>query len=118
MCPLKCTRSWSHASWVKNYKMFIKKLLAVCPKALTRMRKRRKKNIGSCKAFCITRKRKKTRTLIIIVLNQRGYIVLLFPHNILILNFSGYKIGMKFHEDPLVVEQNNYNQNYKCLHCF
>ena len=34
---------WSHASWVTNYRTFIEKLLAVCPKALARRRKRRKK---------------------------------------------------------------------------
>ena len=34
---------WSHAFWVTNYKTFIKNLLAVCPKALKRKRKRRKR---------------------------------------------------------------------------
>ena len=36
-------RSWSHASWVRKGKMFLKNLLAVRPEALTRKRKRKKK---------------------------------------------------------------------------
>ena len=50
--------SLSHASWVTNHKTFIKKLLAFCPKALTRKRKRRRKK---GKAFCVTYKRKKRK---------------------------------------------------------
>ena len=55
---------------------------------------------------------KKTRALIIFLVgNQKGYIVLLFLRNIFsffIDKFFGYKIGIKFDQDPLVVEQSNY----------
>ena len=40
MCSMKYVWSWSHASWATNHKTSLKKLLAVCPKGLTRKRKR------------------------------------------------------------------------------
>lgn len=44
--------SWSHAFWVMNHGIFIKKLLAISPKALMRRRKRRrKKAIAKCFAL-------------------------------------------------------------------
>ena len=40
MCSVKYIRSWSHASWVTNYKRFIENILPVGPKALTKRRRR------------------------------------------------------------------------------
>ena len=40
MRSMKYVWSWSHASWAMNHKTSLKKLLAVCPKGLTRKRKR------------------------------------------------------------------------------
>ena len=40
MCSMKYVWSWSHASWATDHKTSLKKLLAVCPKGLTRKRKR------------------------------------------------------------------------------
>ena len=48
----------------------------------------------------------------LLVGSQKGYVVLnlghcipLFLHN---MNFSGYRMGIKFDENPLAVEQKNY----------
>ena len=73
MCPMKYVRSWSNAFWVTNYKTFIKKLLAVCPKALTRRRKRRKKRMANCKLFAwhahAKKKQQKNIVLVFSLLN-------------------------------------------------
>ena len=58
---MKEVRSWSHTSWVTNDKTFLKKI-SIHPKALTRKRKRTKKEKAIAKSFALYANAKKQTT--------------------------------------------------------